>query len=39
VRRWIANRVEPRVVRYVATTALIVLGTLAVLETLGILVD
>jgi putative Ca2+/H+ antiporter (TMEM165/GDT1 family) len=39
VRRWIADRVEPRVVRYVATAALIVLGILAVLETLGILVD
>ena len=39
VRRWIADRVEPRVVRYVATAALIVLGSLAVLETLGILVD
>ena len=39
VRRWIADRVEPRVVRYVATVALIVLGILAVLETLGILVD
>ena len=39
VRRWIADRVEPRVIRYVATVALIVLGILAVLETLGILVD
>jgi len=39
VRRWIATRVEPRVVRYVATAALIILGILAVLETLGILVD
>jgi putative Ca2+/H+ antiporter (TMEM165/GDT1 family) len=39
VRRWIADRVEPRVIRYVATAALIVLGILAVLETLGILVD
>ena len=39
VRRWIADRVEPRVIRYVATAALVVLGVLAVLETLGILVD
>ena len=39
VQRWVANRVEPRVVRWVATVALIVLGILAVLETLGILVD
>ena len=39
VRRWIADRVEPRVVRHVATAALILLGILAVLETLGIIVD
>jgi Ca2+/H+ antiporter, TMEM165/GDT1 family len=39
VRRWIADRVKPRVIRYVATAALLVLGILAVLETLGILVD
>jgi putative Ca2+/H+ antiporter (TMEM165/GDT1 family) len=39
VRRWIAERVSPRVVRYVGTAALLVLGTLAVLESLGILVD
>jgi putative Ca2+/H+ antiporter (TMEM165/GDT1 family) len=39
VRRWIAERVSPRVVRYVAVAALVVLGTLSVLETLGILVD
>jgi Ca2+/H+ antiporter, TMEM165/GDT1 family len=39
VQRWVATRVDPRVVRYVATAALIVLGVLAVLETLGILVD
>ena len=39
VRRWIADRVEPRMIRYVATAALLVLGILAVLETLGILVD
>jgi putative Ca2+/H+ antiporter (TMEM165/GDT1 family) len=39
VRRSIADRVEPRVIRYLATAALVVLGILAVLETLGILVD
>jgi putative Ca2+/H+ antiporter (TMEM165/GDT1 family) len=39
VRRWIAERVNPRVVRYAAVAALVVLGTLSVLETLGILVD
>ena len=39
VQRWVADRVEPRVVRWIATVALIVLGILAVLETLGILVD
>ncbi|MEO7156781.1 MAG: TMEM165/GDT1 family protein [Vicinamibacterales bacterium] len=39
VRRWIADRVEPRAIRYIATAALVVLGVLAVLETLGILVD
>jgi putative Ca2+/H+ antiporter (TMEM165/GDT1 family) len=39
VRAWIAERVNPRVVRYVATAAILVLGVLAVLETLGILVD
>ena len=39
VRRWIAERVSPRMVRYVGTAALLVLGTLSVLETLGILVD
>ena len=39
IQRWIADRVEARVVRYVATAALIILGILAVLETLGILVD
>ena len=39
VQRWVADRVEPRVVRWGATIALIVLGILAVLETLGILVD
>lgn len=39
VQHWIAERVEPRVVRYGATAALAVLGVLAVLETLGIIVD
>jgi putative Ca2+/H+ antiporter (TMEM165/GDT1 family) len=39
VRRWIAQRVSPRVVRYVAVAALLVLGVLSVLETLGILTD
>jgi Ca2+/H+ antiporter, TMEM165/GDT1 family len=39
VQRWIAERVEPRIVRYVATAALAVLGCLAVLETLGLIVD
>lgn len=39
VQRWIAHRVDAKVVRYVATVALIILGVLSVLETLGILVD
>ena len=39
VQRWIADRVRPSVVRYVATASLVVLGILAVLETLGVLVD
>ena len=39
VRVWIASRVSPRFVRYAAVGALLVLGVLAVLETLGILVD
>jgi len=39
VRNWIAGRVNPTLVRYGAVAAMIVLGTLAVLETLGILVD
>ena len=39
IQRWLADRVDPRVVRYVATAALAILGVLAVLETLGILVD
>jgi Ca2+/H+ antiporter, TMEM165/GDT1 family len=39
VRRWIADRISPRMIRYLATAALLVLGVLAVLETLGILTD
>jgi len=39
IRTWIADRVSPKMIRIVATIALLVLGTLAVLETLGILVD
>jgi putative Ca2+/H+ antiporter (TMEM165/GDT1 family) len=39
IRSWIATRVSARVVRYAGTAALLVLGVLAVLETLGILVD
>ena len=39
VQRWIAGKVDPKMVRYVATAALLILGVLAVLETLGILVD
>jgi putative Ca2+/H+ antiporter (TMEM165/GDT1 family) len=39
VRNWIASRVSARIVRYAGTAALLVLGVLAVLETLGILVD
>ncbi|HEX3927344.1 MAG TPA: TMEM165/GDT1 family protein [Gemmatimonadales bacterium] len=37
VRQWIANRVSPRVVRYLAVAALLVLGLLSVLESLGVL--
>ena len=39
IRSWIATRVSPRTVRFAGTAALLVLGVLAVLETLGILVD
>jgi Ca2+/H+ antiporter, TMEM165/GDT1 family len=39
VRKWIADRVNPTYVRYAAVTALIILGVLSVLETLGVLVD
>lgn len=37
VRMWIANRVSPKVVRYVGVAALLVLGVLSVLETLGMI--
>jgi hypothetical protein len=39
VRNWIAQRVEPKKVRYAAVAAIVVIGTLATLETLGIIVD
>jgi len=39
IRNWIAQRVEPKLVRYVAVTAIVVIGVLATLETLGIIVD
>jgi len=39
IRNWIADRVSPRVVRYVATAAILIIGTLAVLETLGLITD
>ena len=39
VRNWIATRVEPRIVRYVAVAAIALIGTLAVLETLGYITD
>ena len=39
VRLWIARRISPRVVRYLGTAAVLVLGVLSVLETLGILTD
>jgi putative Ca2+/H+ antiporter (TMEM165/GDT1 family) len=39
VRSWIASRVQPRIVRYVGTAALLLLGMLSVLETLGIITD
>lgn len=37
VRLWIADRVSPKVVRYVGVAALLVLGVLSVLETLGMI--
>jgi putative Ca2+/H+ antiporter (TMEM165/GDT1 family) len=39
IRGWIAAHVQPRIVRYVAVTAILVLGTLAVLEVLGVITD
>jgi putative Ca2+/H+ antiporter (TMEM165/GDT1 family) len=39
VRMWIASRIQPRVVRYLGTAALLLLGILSVLETLGIITD
>jgi putative Ca2+/H+ antiporter (TMEM165/GDT1 family) len=39
VRLWIAERVSPKMIRYAGTAALLVLGVLSVLETLGILTD
>lgn len=39
IRHAIAARIQPRIVRYVATAAIVVLGVLSVLETLGILTD
>ncbi|MFI5178805.1 MAG: TMEM165/GDT1 family protein [Vicinamibacterales bacterium] len=39
IRNWIAAHVAPRVIRYGAVIAIAVIGTLAVLETLGIIVD
>ena len=39
VRRWISSRIQPRVVRYVGTAALLLLGVLSVLETLGMITD
>jgi putative Ca2+/H+ antiporter (TMEM165/GDT1 family) len=39
VRSWIATHVQPRYVRYGAVAALVLLGTLSVLEVMGILVD
>src|SRR5438552_4753633 len=39
IRHSIATRIQPRIVRYVATVAIVILGVLSVLETLGILTD
>ena len=39
VRASIAHRIEPKVVRYVGTAALLMLGVLSVLETLGVITD
>lgn len=34
IRQWIAERVSPKIVRYVGVTALLVLGVLSIIETL-----
>jgi putative Ca2+/H+ antiporter (TMEM165/GDT1 family) len=39
IRGWIASNIQPKYVRYAAVTAIIVLGTLATLEVLGIVTD
>jgi putative Ca2+/H+ antiporter (TMEM165/GDT1 family) len=39
VRAWIADHVQPRYVRYFAVAALVLLGTLSVLEVLGVMTD
>ena len=39
IRNWIAQRVDPARVRYVAVLAIILIGVLATLETLGLIVD
>jgi len=39
VRQWIVDRIPPKVIRWVGVTALLILGLLSVLETLGILTD
>jgi putative Ca2+/H+ antiporter (TMEM165/GDT1 family) len=39
IRGWIAAHVQPRIVRYVAVAAILVLGTLSTLEVLGLITD
>jgi putative Ca2+/H+ antiporter (TMEM165/GDT1 family) len=39
VRQWVVARISPRIVRWVGVGALVVLGTLSVLETLGLMPD
>lgn len=39
VRTWIVAHVQPRVVRYLAVAAILILGTLSVLEVMGIITD
>jgi putative Ca2+/H+ antiporter (TMEM165/GDT1 family) len=34
IRQWIVDRVSPKIIRYVGVAALLVLGTLSVIETL-----